>query len=143
MTISLIVKPPSIALILACATLANIRIYLKEYVLPPLNLSHEDMDVMADEASSLLLAMGNPKRLLILCNLLDGELNVNELAKRVTLNQAALSQHLAKLRALKLVATRREAQHIYYRLASNEVYEVLEVLNRLYCSVDDGKRRAC
>ncbi len=111
--------------------------------MPALNLSHDDMDVMADEASSLLLAMGNPKRLLILCNLLDGELSVNELAKRVTLNQAALSQHLAKLRALKLVATRREAQHIYYRLASNEVYEVLEVLNRLYCSVDDGKRRAC
>ena len=98
---------------------------------------------MAEEASSLLLAMGNAKRLLRLCNLLDGELNVNELAKLVTLNQAALSQHLAKLRALKLVATRREAQHIYYRLASNEVYQVLEVLNRLYCSADGKVARAC
>ena len=98
---------------------------------------------MAEEASSLLLAMGNAKRLIILCNLLDGELNVNELAKLVTLNQAALSQHLAKLRALKLVATRREAQHIYYRLASHEVYQVLEVLNRLYCSADGKVARAC
>lgn len=108
-----------------------------------LTIKNEDKEIMAEEASSLLLAMGNAKRLLILCNLLDGELSVNELAKLVTLNQAALSQHLAKLRALKLVATRREAQHIYYRLASNEVYQVLEVLNRLYCSVEDGMKRAC
>ena len=78
-----------------------------------LTIKNEDKEIMAEEASSLLLAMGNAKRLLILCNLLDGELSVNELAKLVTLNQAALSQHLAKLRALKLVATRREAQHIY------------------------------
>ena len=108
-----------------------------------LTIKQEDKEIMAEEASSLLLAMGNAKRLLILCNLLDGELNVNELARLVTLNQAALSQHLAKLRALKLVATRREAQHIYYRLASNEVYQVLEVLNRLYCSVEGGQKRAC
>lgn len=108
-----------------------------------LTIKNEDKEIMAEEASSLLLAMGNAKRLLILCNLLDGELNVNELAKLVTLNQAALSQHLAKLRALKLVATRREAQHIYYRLASNEVYQVLEVLNRLYCSSDGKVARAC
>ena len=108
-----------------------------------LTIKTEDKEIMAEEASSLLLAMGNAKRLLILCNLLDGELSVNELAKLVTLNQAALSQHLAKLRALKLVATRREAQHIYYRLASNEVYQVLEVLNRLYCSVDGEMKRAC
>lgn len=108
-----------------------------------LTIKNEDKEIMAEEASSLLLAMGNAKRLLILCNLLDGELNVNELAKLVTLNQAALSQHLAKLRALKLVATRREAQHIYYRLASNEVYQVLEVLNRLYCSADGKIARAC
>jgi len=108
-----------------------------------LTIKNEDKEIMAEEASSLLLAMGNAKRLLILCNLLDGELNVNELAKLVTLNQAALSQHLAKLRALKLVATRREAQHIYYRLASNEVYQVLEVLNRLYCSADGKVARAC
>ncbi len=108
-----------------------------------LTIKTEDKEIMAEEASSLLLAMGNAKRLLILCNLLDGELSVNELAKLVTLNQAALSQHLAKLRALKLVATRREAQHIYYRLASNEVYQVLEVLNRLYCSVEGGMMRAC
>lgn len=107
-----------------------------------LNLSSQDMDIMAEEASSLLLAMGNAKRLLILCNLLDGELSVNELARLVTLNQAALSQHLAKLRALKLVATRREAQHIYYRLASLEVHEVLVTLNKLYCS-KDGKQGTC
>lgn len=99
-------------------------------------MSAEEMEIMAQEASSLLLAMSNPKRLLIMCNLLDGELNVAQLGQLVELNQSALSQQLGKLRALKLVSTRREAQQIFYRLASPEVIEVLSTLNRLYCSED-------
>ena len=108
-----------------------------------IKLTHVEMEVIAEEASQLLTAMGNPKRLFILCNLLGGEISVNDLAERVTLNQAALSQHLAKLRALKLVATRREAQHIYYRIASDEVYEIMAVLNKLYCDTTDGFKKAC
>lgn len=108
-----------------------------------LHFTPVEMDKIAIEASELLTAMGNPKRLLILCNLLDGEISVNELAKRVTLNQAALSQHLAKLRALKLVATRREAQHIYYSIASDEIHQILEVLNRIYCSKSSNRTTAC
>ena len=100
----------------------------------------DDMEKSAQEVCDLLGAMSNPKRLMILCHLLDGEISVNELAKLVTLNQAALSQHLAKLRSLGLVKTRREAQHIYYNIASNEVYEVLKLLNRLYCD-KDGKSK--
>lgn len=106
-------------------------------------MTPEEMDLMAEEASSLLLAMSNPKRLLIMCNLLDGELSVNQLAELVNLNQSALSQHLSKLRALKLVATRRAAQNIFYRLASKEVTEVLSVLNKLYCQSTDGQKIAC
>jgi DNA-binding transcriptional ArsR family regulator len=107
-------------------------------------MSAEEMEIMAQEASSLLLAMSNPKRLLIMCNLLDGELNVAQLAQLVELNQSALSQQLGKLRALKLVSTRREAQQIFYRLASPEVIEVLSTLNRLYCSEDTiREKRAC
>lgn len=107
------------------------------------SMSEEQMEVMAEEASGLLLAMSNPKRLLIMCNLLDGELSVNQLAGKVNLNQSALSQHLGKLRALKLVATRRDAQNIFYRLASNEVTEVLSVLNKLYCQSEGMEALAC
>jgi len=107
------------------------------------SMSQAEMELMAEEASSLLLAMSNPKRLLIMCNLLDGELSVNSLAKLVDLNQSALSQHLGKLRSLKLVATRRDAQNIFYRLASDKVTEVLSVLNKLYCQKDGMVALAC
>jgi DNA-binding transcriptional ArsR family regulator len=87
----------------------------------------------ADEAAELLAAMANPKRLLILCNLLGEELSVGELTERVELGQSPLSQHLSKLRALKLVATRREGQSILYRLASESVASVLTTLHGIYC----------
>ena len=77
--------------------------------------------------------MANPKRLLILCHLLDSELSVSELSERVQLGQSPLSQHLAKLRALKLVSTRREGQMILYRLASESVASVLTTLHGIYC----------
>ena len=77
--------------------------------------------------------MANPKRLLILCNLLDEELSVGELSERVQLAQSPLSQHLSKLRALRLVATRRDGQMIRYRLASAGVASILTTLYRIYC----------
>lgn len=93
-----------------------------------------ELEPRADEAAELLAAMSNPKRLLILCNLLNEELSVNELAARVDLSQSPLSQHLSKLRALKLVATRREGQMVLYRLASDGVARVLETLHGIYCA---------
>ena len=88
----------------------------------------------AEEASRLLTAMGNPKRLMVLCNMLDGEKSVGELADIAGLSSAALSQHLGKMRALSLVKTRREGQTIYYSLASREARAVLETLYRLFCA---------
>ena len=90
----------------------------------------------AEEASRLLTAMGNPKRLMVLCNMLDGEKSVGELAAIADLSSAALSQHLGKMRALSLVKTRREGQTIYYRLASREARAVLDTLYRLFCAPD-------
>lgn len=87
----------------------------------------------ADDAASLLLAMSNAKRLLILCKLVSGEMSVNALAEDVGLSQSALSQHLAKLRSRQLVKTRREAQTIYYSIASEEVMEVLKTLYGIFC----------
>ena len=97
------------------------------------NMKSSDIAPMAREASELLDAMANEKRLTILCMLLDGEITVNDLAERVGMSQSALSQQLAKLRALKLVDTRREAQQIYYRLSSTTVERVLETLYGIYC----------
>ncbi len=66
----------------------------------------------------VLGAMANTKRLIVLCNLLEGEKSVGQLAGIVGLSPAALSQHLGKMRAFRLVETRRDGQIIYYRLAS-------------------------
>lgn len=60
-----------------------------------INMNLETMEQNADRASQLLSAMANPKRLLILCNLLERELNVGQLAEQVQLGQSPLSQHLS------------------------------------------------
>jgi len=86
--------------------------------------------------AATLTAMANPKRLIVLCTLLAGEKSVGDLAGIVRLSPAALSQHLGKMRALKLVGTRRDGQTIYYNLASSEVRAVLETLYRVYCTPD-------
>ena len=87
------------------------------------------------EVSSMLRLLGNEKRLLILCRLaIAGEMSVGELAEAVGLSQSALSQHLAKLRADDLVATRREAQVLHYRIRDPRVGQLLEALYRIYCA---------
>lgn len=99
-----------------------------------INVEMEKMEQNADKASQLLTAMANPKRLLILCNLIDQELNVSQIAERVDLGQSPLSQHLSKLRAWGLVKTRRDGQQINYTLASDEVRQVLTTLYNIYCA---------
>lgn len=93
-----------------------------------------ELEARAEEASRLLAAMANAKRLMVLCYLLEGEKTVGQLAEIVRLSSAALSQHLGRMRAMGLVETRREGQNIRYSLASNEVRAVLETLYRLYCA---------
>jgi DNA-binding transcriptional ArsR family regulator len=92
-----------------------------------------DLRGSARRASVLLKAMSNERRLLILCHLATGERSVGELEKLVGLSQSALSQHLARLRRDQLVATRRNAQTIYYSLAGNEPEAVIGTLHALYC----------
>ena len=99
-----------------------------------INMDLQKMEQNADRASQLLSAMANPKRLLILCNLVGQELNVGQLADRVALGQSPLSQHLSKLRAWGLVKTRRDGQQINYALASDGVQQVLSTLYDLYCA---------
>jgi DNA-binding transcriptional ArsR family regulator len=86
----------------------------------------------SDSAAALLSAIANPKRLLILCNLVNGEVPVGVLANQVGLSQSALSQHLSKLRAQNLVRTRRDAQTIYYSSNSPQVLTLLSALETIY-----------
>ncbi len=88
----------------------------------------------ASRASVLLKTMANEWRLLILCHLAEKERSVSELERLIGLNQSALSQHLAILRREQLVKTRREAQSIYYSLASDEAAQIMGTLYNLYCS---------
>jgi len=99
-----------------------------------INMDLSRMEQNADQASQLLTAMANPKRLLILCNLLDQELNVSQLAERVNLAQSPLSQHLSKLRAWGFVKTRRDGQQVNYSLQSDDVRQVLSTLYGIYCA---------
>ncbi len=94
----------------------------------------------AKRASALLKAMANDRRLLILCCLAMGEQSVGALEDQVGLSQSALSQHLARLRRDKLVTTRRAAQTIYYKLASDEVAAIMGTLHALYCAPKGEKR---
>ncbi len=88
----------------------------------------------AAEAARLLRTMSNESRLLVLCHLaVLGELPVGELVDRIGLGQSALSQHLAILREEGLVATRKQAQSVFYRICDTRAEQVLTLLHELYC----------
>ena len=88
----------------------------------------------AEEAEKLLRLLANENRLLLLCHMVGrGEITVGELTLAVGLSQSAVSQHLAMLREAGLVATRRAAQSIHYRLADTRAAHLLKVLEELYC----------
>jgi DNA-binding transcriptional ArsR family regulator len=104
---------------------------------------YETIEEAARDASALLKAMANERRLLILCHLAEGEHSVGALCDLVGMSQSALSQHLAKLRHDDLVTTRREAQTIYYSLKGEAARRVLDTLYALYCGdIERGKALA-
>jgi DNA-binding transcriptional ArsR family regulator len=92
----------------------------------------------AHDAARMLKLLASEQRLLLLCRLVEGEASVGDLAEHAKLAQSAASQHLAKMRAEGLVATRRDAQSIYYRLADPAAMRVLDTL----CDIYKGQSRA-
>jgi DNA-binding transcriptional ArsR family regulator len=88
----------------------------------------------AEGVAALLKAMGNGRRLMVLCKLVEhGEMSVGDLARDVALSQSALSQHLAKMRDEGLVTFRREGQTLWYRIADPRTEALLAALYQLYC----------
>jgi len=96
-----------------------------------------DLDALrrnADAAASMLRALANERRLMILCLLIaDKELSAGELAEEVGLSQSATSQHLAKMREEGLITFRREAQTVHYRIADPNVKRLIATLKAIYC----------
>jgi DNA-binding transcriptional ArsR family regulator len=92
-----------------------------------------ELQARALRATGLLKAMANPVRLLVLCQLAEGEKSVGELERVVEVSQSALSQHLGLLRSRGLVRPRRAGQAIYYSLEGAEAPALLAALYEVYC----------
>jgi len=100
------------------------------------SLTADDVSRLRESASracALLKALANEDRLLILCQLTQGQRNVGELEAMTGVRQPTLSQQLGVLRDEGLVSTRREGKYIFYGLASHEVIQVMKTLSGLYC----------
>ncbi|MET0588075.1 MAG: metalloregulator ArsR/SmtB family transcription factor [Novosphingobium sp.] len=99
---------------------------------PPMDLAAFEMK--ASLVSETLKSMGNPRRLMVLCKLVEhGEMTVSDLAEAVGLSQSALSQHLGRMRDEGLVTFRRESQTLWYSIADPRVETLLATLYELYC----------
>lgn len=102
--------------------------------MPGSELDLETFEQSAAEVAGILRVLGNERRLMILCRLVEwGEANVTSLAQGVGLSQSALSQHLAKMREEGIVTFRRESQTLWYRIADPRIQQLMTELYRLYC----------
>src|SRR5579863_5531253 len=101
-----------------------------------MQIDPDHMAEAADQASELLRSLGNRHRLLILCQLTDGERSVGDLASFLKLRDSTVSQHLSLLRRDGLVRARRDGQTIWYSIASPPARRVLETLFAIFCKPD-------
>jgi len=106
---------------------------------PPSPEELADFAGSIEAAARLLKLLASEQRLLLLCRLIEGEASVGDLAGHAGMAQSTTSQHLAKMRAEGLVATRREAQTIYYRLDDPAAMRVLDTLCDIYRAGAHGK----
>ncbi len=102
--------------------------------------NYSEMADSARAASDLLKALSNETRLMILCMLVEKEKSVGDLEELLDMRQSAVSQQLARLRADRLVETRRDGKTIYYSLGSNGAKAVIDVLYHLYCGPNSNCR---
>ena len=99
-----------------------------------LKLSLTDFKVQASKAARIMKSLGNEKRLMILCKLMEqGEMSVIPMAEAVGLSQSALSQHLARMRENELVDFRREGQTLFYRVSDPNVNRIIKTLQSIFC----------
>ncbi|WGY45125.1 metalloregulator ArsR/SmtB family transcription factor [Vibrio sp. ABG19] len=93
----------------------------------------EQMKSSASEVSELLRIMAHPERLMVLCQLTQGEIGVGQLQKNSSLSQSAFSQHLTLLRTHQLIKARKESQQVFYSLADGRVAQLIGSLQHIFC----------
>lgn len=99
-----------------------------------MQLSLADFETKALEVADVLRALGNGRRLMILCKLVEvGEATVGSLVDAIGISQSAVSQHLAKMRDEGIVAFRRDSQTLWYRIVDPRIEQLMAELHRLYC----------
>ncbi|PNK61618.1 ArsR/SmtB family transcription factor [Psychrobacter sp. FDAARGOS_221] len=98
------------------------------------SVDFEALKTSASKASALLKSLSHPDRLLLLCQLVQGESCVRDLEVTTGIRQPSLSQQLGVLRESELVSTRREGRQIFYSIASDDALSVMRVLYQLYCA---------
>ena len=101
--------------------------------MPDININPDHMRAAASQAAALMRALGNEDRLMLLCQLVQGEACVSELEGQCGVFQPSLSQHLGVLRREGLVSTRRDGKHIYYSVADDNATAVLKALYQCFC----------
>jgi DNA-binding transcriptional ArsR family regulator len=107
----------------------------------------QTMETAAKDVSGILKLLSNPNRLLIVCQLVEEEKSVGELARLIGASQVTVSQQLSLLKNTGVVTSRREAQTIFYRLDHDEIKQLVEFLYSTFCPAEikalpNGKKRS-
>mgnify|MGYP006270614471 CR=1 FL=1 len=100
---------------------------------PPFLGAADDMAAQSHRAAAFLKALSHEARLLILCHLVEGDKTVTELVSLMSLRQAAVSQHLARLRADGLVTARRDGKSVVYTITDDRALRLVGLLHELFC----------
>lgn len=99
-------------------------------------INFDELRASADKACGLMRVMANTDRLMLLCQLSQGEKSVGELERLLNIQQPTLSQQLTVLREAELVSTRREGKSIFYSISSQSALAVMQVLSQQICNVN-------
>ncbi|MEO5342547.1 MAG: metalloregulator ArsR/SmtB family transcription factor [Gammaproteobacteria bacterium SHHR-1] len=103
----------------------------------PAEDDYEDLlqgDEDIDRASRALKAMSHPLRLKILCVLGDREVSVQDIVERVGTSQSNISQHLAILREKGILASRKDANRVYYRVGDARTLQLIGMMKQVFCN---------
>lgn len=114
----------------------------KDGVIQVMDGNPQEMAENAKKAADFLGGLANDNRLMILCCLSQGEFSVSAIEEALQVRQPNLSQHLAKLRKLGLVKTRRESKQIFYSIADPDVQKMLEFLYQKFCAPAEAQQKA-
>ena len=93
----------------------------------------DDIHTKAPEVASLLKSLAHPKRLLLVCNLLDGEKTVGELEDLCGMGQSQTSQYLKRLELENILSSKREGRFIYYTIKNKKITKLITQLQKIFC----------